>query len=77
MRYSWISGGPSPQHKQYSAVQASSQYANPNVCNVYDMDSVMRFIKKEPEESKVAESYISLRKPQEDCSQSLGNVCQR
>ncbi len=34
----------------------------------------MRFIKKEPEESKVAESYISLRKPQEDCSQSLGNV---
>ncbi len=74
IRYSLISGGPSPQHKQYSAVQASSQYANPNVCNVYDMDSVMRFIKKEPEESKVAESYISLRKPQEDCSQSLGNV---
>ncbi len=74
IRYSFIYGGPSPQHKQYSAVHASSQYAKPNVCNVYDMDSVMRFIKKEPEESKVAESYISLRKPQEDCSQSLGNV---
>ncbi|XP_073683093.1 transcription factor HIVEP2 [Garra rufa] len=74
MRYSLISGGPSPQHKQYSPVQTSSQYAKPSVCNVYDMDSVMLFIKKEPEESKVAESYISLRKPQEDCSQSLGNV---
>uniref|UniRef100_A0A8C1XBI8 HIVEP zinc finger 2b n=1 Tax=Cyprinus carpio TaxID=7962 RepID=A0A8C1XBI8_CYPCA len=70
IRYSLISGGPSPQHNQYSPVQASSQYAKPNVCNVYDMDSVMRFIKKEPE----AESYISLRNPQEDCSQSLGNV---
>uniref|UniRef100_A0A8C1GRH4 HIVEP zinc finger 2b n=1 Tax=Cyprinus carpio TaxID=7962 RepID=A0A8C1GRH4_CYPCA len=74
MRYTLISGGPSPQHKQYSPVQASSQYAKPNVCNVSDMDSIMLFIKKEHEESKVAESYISLRKPQEDCSQSLGNV---
>ncbi|KAK2879143.1 hypothetical protein Q8A67_019934 [Cirrhinus molitorella] len=74
MRYSLISGGPSPQHKRYSPVQVSSQYAKPNTCNVYDMDSMMLFIKKEPEESKVAESYISLRKPQEDCSQSLGNV---
>ncbi|XP_016295994.1 transcription factor HIVEP2-like [Sinocyclocheilus anshuiensis] len=74
MRYSLISGGPSPQHKQYSPVQASSQYAKPNVCNVHDMDSVMRFIKKEPEESKVVESYISLRNPQEDCSRTLGNV---
>ncbi|XP_016400661.1 transcription factor HIVEP2 [Sinocyclocheilus rhinocerous] len=71
MRYTLISGGPSPQHKQYSPVQASSQYAKPSV---YDMDSIMLFIKKEPEESKLAESYISLRKPQEDCSQSLGNV---
>ncbi|RXN29456.1 transcription factor HIVEP2-like protein [Labeo rohita] len=62
------------QHKQHSQGQASSQYAKPNICNVYDMDSVMLFIKKEPEESKVAESYISLRKPQEDCSQGLGNV---
>lgn len=69
MRYSLISGGPSLQHKQYSPVQ--TQYTKPNV---YDMDSIMLFIKKEPEESKVAESYISLRKPQEDCSQSLGNV---
>ncbi|XP_059375840.1 transcription factor HIVEP2-like isoform X1 [Carassius carassius] len=74
IRYSLISGCPSPQHKQYCPVQASSQYAKPNVCSVYDMDSVMHFIKKEPEESKVAESYISLRNTQEDCSQSLGNV---
>ncbi|XP_052386622.1 transcription factor HIVEP2 [Carassius gibelio] len=74
IRYTLISGGPSPQLKQYSPVQSSTQYAKPNVCNVYDMDSIMLFIKKEPEESRVTESYISLRKPQEDCSQSLGNV---
>ncbi|XP_048046385.1 transcription factor HIVEP2 [Megalobrama amblycephala] len=74
MTYSLISGSPFPQHKQYSPVQASSQYVKSNVCNVHDMDSVMLLIKKEPEESNASESYINLRKPQEDCSQSLGNV---
>ncbi|XP_077094823.1 transcription factor HIVEP2 [Siphateles boraxobius] len=73
-RYSLISGCPFPQHKQYSPVQASSQYVKTNVCNVQDMDSRMLLIKKEPEESNAFESYINLRKPQEDCSQSLGNV---
>lgn len=74
MKHSLISGSPFPQHKQYSPVQASSQYAKPNVCNVQDMDSIMLLIKKEPEESNASESYINLRKPLEDCSQSLGNV---
>lgn len=74
MRYSLISGSSFPHHRQYSPVQSSSQHVKPTVCNVHDMENVMLVIKKEPEESKSPETYVNLREPQEDCSQSLGNV---
>lgn len=59
-----------------SLVQISSEkhYTQPNVGNVQDVDSVMHLIKKEPEGFQAAETYITLRNPQEDCSKSLGNV---
>ncbi|XP_052009753.1 human immunodeficiency virus type I enhancer-binding protein 2 homolog [Xyrauchen texanus] len=73
MRYSLISGSPFQQHKQVGQVQTSShkQYTQPNV---FDPDSIMLLIKKEPEDSKTAESYISLRNFQEDSLQSVGSV---
>lgn len=71
-----FSGSPFRQHKPISPVQTSSvkHYAQPNVCHVQDVDSVMHLIKKEPESFQSAETCVSLRNPREDCSQSLGNV---
>ncbi|XP_051579070.1 transcription factor HIVEP2-like [Myxocyprinus asiaticus] len=76
MRYSLISSSPFQQHKQVSQIQTSShkQYTQPNVSHVLDPDSIMLLIKKEQEDSKASESYISLRNLREDCSQSVGNV---
>ncbi|XP_052001716.1 transcription factor HIVEP2-like [Xyrauchen texanus] len=73
-RYPLISSN--PFHQQASQMQTSShkQCNQPNVSHVLDPDSIMLLIKKEPEDSKASESYISLRNHREDYSQSVGNV---
>nr|XP_055027688.1 human immunodeficiency virus type I enhancer-binding protein 2 homolog [Misgurnus anguillicaudatus]XP_055027689.1 human immunodeficiency virus type I enhancer-binding protein 2 homolog [Misgurnus anguillicaudatus]XP_055027690.1 human immunodeficiency virus type I enhancer-binding protein 2 homolog [Misgurnus anguillicaudatus]XP_055027691.1 human immunodeficiency virus type I enhancer-binding protein 2 homolog [Misgurnus anguillicaudatus]XP_055027692.1 human immunodeficiency virus type I enha len=69
IRCSLTSGPPFQQHKQISS---NKHYTHSNVC--LDIESITRLIKKEPEDFQAADTYISLRNTQEDCSQSLGNV---
>lgn len=70
-----FSGSLFQQHISVSPLQTSSQHhTQPNVGHVQDVENVMHLIKKEPEGFQAAETYITLRNPQEDCSQSLGNI---